>query len=200
MELWSHVRTVCVLVEEIGGYRQCFLGIGPAPEIKVLNYGINQLRLCELYSSVTEFLNLDAQEVTNVSLIINSDVGSHQVPFPMCTLETLQKYCSTSSLLLTFCTFYFEPLQSELSSNYELILYFCFCSFFHSYGSFNRDIFNILDLLWVSSTLFIHIITLFMYRKSSCTFICQVSLLTSSCQFSTIPQSSLTPQASLSFI
>ena len=24
-------------------------------------------------------------------------VGSHQVPFPMCTLETLQKYCSTSS-------------------------------------------------------------------------------------------------------
>ena len=30
-------------------------------------------------------------------------VGSHQVPFPMCTLETLQKYCSTSSLLLTFC-------------------------------------------------------------------------------------------------
>ena len=30
-------------------------------------------------------------------------VGSHQVPFPMCTLETLQKYCSTSSLLLNFC-------------------------------------------------------------------------------------------------
>ena len=30
-------------------------------------------------------------------------VGSHQVPFPMCTLETLQKYCSTGSLLLTFC-------------------------------------------------------------------------------------------------
>ena len=30
-------------------------------------------------------------------------VGSHQVPFPMCTLETLQKYCSTSSLLITFC-------------------------------------------------------------------------------------------------
>ena len=30
-------------------------------------------------------------------------VGSHQVRFPMCTLETLQKYCSTGSLLLTFC-------------------------------------------------------------------------------------------------
>ena len=30
-------------------------------------------------------------------------VGSHQVPFPMCTLETLRKHCSTGSLLLTFC-------------------------------------------------------------------------------------------------
>ena len=32
-----------------------------------------------------------------------STVGSPQVPFPMCTLETLQKYCSTGSLLSTFC-------------------------------------------------------------------------------------------------
>ena len=92
------------------------------------------------------------------------------------------------------------PLLLSLFSNYELFMYFCFCSFFHSYGSFNRDIFNILDLLWVSCTLFIHIFTLFMYRKSSCTFICQVSPLTSSCQFSTFHQCSLLPQASLSFI
>ena len=35
--------------------------------------------------------------------IIEGIVGSHQVCFPMCTLETLQKYCSTNSLLLTFC-------------------------------------------------------------------------------------------------
>ena len=91
-------------------------------------------------------------------------------------------------------------LLLSLFSNYELILYFCFCSFFHSYGSFNHDIFNILDLLWVSSTLFIHIFTLFMYRKSFCTFICQVSPLTSSCQFSSFHQASLLPQASLSFI
>ena len=79
-------------------------------------------------------------------------------------------------------------------------MYFCFCSFFHSYGSFNRDIFNILDLLWVSCTLFIYIFTLFMHRKSSCTFICQVSPLTSSCQFSTFHQCSLLPQASLGFL
>ena len=32
-----------------------------------------------------------------------SSVGSHHLCFPMCTLETLQKYCSTVSLLLTFC-------------------------------------------------------------------------------------------------
>ena len=114
----------------------------------------------------------------------------------MCTLETLQKYCSTSSLLLTFCKFYFEPSQSELSSNYELFMYFCFCYFSHSYGSFNRDIFNILDLLRVSCTLFIHTFTLFIHRKSFCTFICQVAPLTSSCQFSTFHQCSLLPQAS----
>ena len=71
-----------------------------------------------------------------VNLIMNEyvcyGVGSHQVPFPMCTLETLQKYCSTGSLLLTFCSFYFEPSQSDLSSNYELILYFVFApSFIH---------------------------------------------------------------------
>ena len=106
------------------------------------------------------------------------------------------KNCSTSSLLLTLFTFTFEPFFS----NYELFMYFCFCSFSHSYGSFNRDIFNILDLLWVSCTLFIHIFTLCMYRKSSCTFICQVAPLTSSCQFSTFHQCPLLPQASLSFI
>ena len=76
VELWSHVRTVRVLVEEIGGYRRCFLGVGPALEMKVLNYGINQLRLCKLYSPVAEVLNLNAQEVTDVSLIINSEAVS----------------------------------------------------------------------------------------------------------------------------
>ena len=39
----------------------------------------------------------------NFELSLPLTVGSHQVPFPMCTLETLQKYCSTGSLLLTFC-------------------------------------------------------------------------------------------------
>ena len=37
------------------------------------------------------------------TILFLANVGSHQVPFPMCTLETLQKYCSTGSLLLTFC-------------------------------------------------------------------------------------------------
>ena len=42
-------------------------------------------------------------ERTGTKVSVTGIVGSHQVPFPMCTLETLQKYCSTSSLLLNFC-------------------------------------------------------------------------------------------------
>ena len=51
-----------------------------------------------------EFFNsISHEEVKIQNSNLNMCVGSHQVPFPMCTLETLQKYCSTSSLLLTFC-------------------------------------------------------------------------------------------------
>ena len=73
VELWSHIRTVCVLMEEIGGYRWCFLGVGPALEVKVLNDRINQLQLCKLYGPVAKFLKLNAQEVTDFSLIINGE-------------------------------------------------------------------------------------------------------------------------------
>ena len=73
MELRSHVRTFRVRVEEIGGNRQCFLGVGPALEMKILNDGIDQLRLCQLYSAIAEILNLDAQDVTDVALIINGE-------------------------------------------------------------------------------------------------------------------------------
>ena len=122
-------------------------------------------------------------------------VGSPQVPFLMCTLEIPQKIATQ-----VLCSQLLLPLLLSLFSNYELILFFCFCSFFHSYGSFNHVNINILDLLWASCTLFNHISTLSTYRKLFCTFICQVSPLTSSCQFSTFPQCSLLPQASLSFI
>ena len=77
VELWSHVQTVRVLVEEIRGYRWCFLGVRPALEMKILKDGMNQLRLCQLYSSVAEFYNLDAQEVTDVALDINGDAVVH---------------------------------------------------------------------------------------------------------------------------
>ena len=59
-------------------------------------------------------------------------VGNTQVPFLMCTLEIPQKTAAqvlALNLLLS--------LLLSFSLNYELILYFCFCSFFHSYGSFN---------------------------------------------------------------
>ena len=121
-------------------------------------------------------------------------------PFSNVHFRNTTKILQHKFLTLNFLLVYFQPSQSELSSNYELFMYFCFCSFSHSYGSFNRDIFNILDLLWVSCTLFIHIFTLFIHRKSFCTFICQVAPLTSSCQFSTFHPCSLLPQASLSLI
>ena len=60
-------------------------------------------------------------------------VGSTQVPFLMCTLEIPPKIAAqvlALNLLLS--------LRLSFSLNYELILYFCFCSFSHSCGSFNR--------------------------------------------------------------
>ena len=50
-----------------------------------------------------EWLMIAKIEDADADTMLGQHVGSHQVPFPMCTLETLQKYCSTSSLLLTFC-------------------------------------------------------------------------------------------------
>ena len=79
-------------------------------------------------------------------------------------------------------------------------MYFCFSSFFHSYGSFNRHIFNIIDLPWVSCTLLIHIFTLFIHRKSFCTFICQVAPRHHPDCSPRVHQCSLLPQTSLSFI
>ena len=70
VKLRSHVRTVRVLMEEIGGHGRCFLDVGAAPEMKILNDRINQLWLHQLDGSVTEFLHLYAQEVTNVALVI----------------------------------------------------------------------------------------------------------------------------------
>ena len=52
---------------------------------------------------IKEFIAKPSWSIQQILSQTKEDVGSHQVPFPMCTLETLQKYCSTSSLLLTFC-------------------------------------------------------------------------------------------------
>ena len=110
------------------------------------------------------------------------------------------KNCSTSSCSQPFLIFTFElPSQTELLSNYELFMYFCFCFFFHSYGSFNCA--NSTSLSFSEfSKLFISILLLSQHRKSFCTFICLVSLLTSSCQFFMNPSCSLLPCASLMFI
>ena len=44
------------------------------------------------------------------------------------------------------CSYLLLPLLLSLFSNSELFMYFCFCSFSHLYGSFNRDTFNIFEL------------------------------------------------------
>ena len=58
----------------------------------------------------------------------------------MCTLEIPQKLFAAQVLALNlFVILTFEPLsQMSISLNYELFKYFCFCFFFHSYGSFNH--------------------------------------------------------------
>ena len=113
----------------------------------------------------------------------------------MCTLEIPQKM-AVQVLALNFLL----SLLLSLFSNYELFMYFCFSFFFHSYGSFNHANSTSLSFSESPELFLIHIATFSTYRKSFCTFICQVSLLTSSCQFSTNPSCSLLPCASLMFI
>ena len=69
----------------------------------------------------------------SVAVLEATNVGSTQVPFLMCTIEIPQKL-QHKFLLLTFGYL----LLVSLFSNYELFMYFCFCFFFHLYGSFNR--------------------------------------------------------------
>ena len=60
-------------------------------------------------------------------------------PFSNVHFRNTTKICSTSPCSYLFVIFTFEPLsQTEIFSNYELFMYFCFCFFFHSYGSFNH--------------------------------------------------------------
>ena len=41
--------------------------------MQIFNDRVNQLRLCKLYGAIAELLNLDAQEVPDVSLIIHGE-------------------------------------------------------------------------------------------------------------------------------
>ena len=87
-------------------------------------------------------------------------VRSSQVPFLMCTLEIPQKFAAEVLALKVLLFLHFElPSQTELLSNYELFMYFWFCFFFHSYGSFNHA--NLTSLSFSEfSELFIFILLL----------------------------------------
>ena len=110
----------------------------------------------------------------------------------MCTLEIPQKL-QHKLLLLTFVIWFTFEFLSQLCA----YLLFLVLLFFQSYGSFNHT--NSTSLSFSEfSGLFISIFTTCStYRKSFCTCICQVSLLTPSCQFFTNPPCSLLPCASL---
>ena len=66
-------------------------------------YKQNELGICIIIMYVDDMLIIGMKEQIQQFTDKIQIVGSHQVPFLMCTLETLQKYCSTGSLLLTFC-------------------------------------------------------------------------------------------------
>ena len=79
-------------------------------------------------------LDLEIEQIKEYQVVKDYGiVGSTQVPFLMCTLEIPQKL-QRKFLLLTFSYL----LLLSLFSNYELFMYFCFCSFFLLYGSFNH--------------------------------------------------------------
>ena len=71
MELRRHFLAFSILVEQVSWYRWCFLGVGPTLQVKVLNDGVDQLRLRKLYGSIPELLYLYAKEVTDVPLVID---------------------------------------------------------------------------------------------------------------------------------
>ena len=82
-------------------------------------------------------------------------MGAYAVPLP------LDNFCSMPSSHFSNVHFrkttkiapqvlalnFLLSLLLSLFSNYEFFMYFCFCFFFHSYGSFNCVNFNILELL-----------------------------------------------------
>ena len=68
-------------------------------------YKIRMIDRASGYVDPDEDFQLDEEDDEDIDEEVSEpeSVGISQVPFLMCTLETPQKYCSTSSLLLTFC-------------------------------------------------------------------------------------------------
>ena len=112
-------------------------------------------------------------------------VGSTQVPFLMCTLEIPPKIAA-QVLALTFS--YLVYFRASLST-------MRLSSIFVLASSFKCMVLSIIQTQHPRASL----ICLNSLYQSFCTFICQVPLLTSSCQFFTNTQCSLLPCASLMF-
>ena len=74
MEVWRHVWAVGILVQHLGGDGRRGFRVGPALQVQVLYYGIDEVRLGQNNGSVVQSLDLDPQEITNFSLVINGEV------------------------------------------------------------------------------------------------------------------------------
>ena len=62
--------------------------------------------------------------------VVDRTVGIHQVPFPMCTFQTLQKYCSTGSLLLLSVNFTLSILKVSFPQTMSISCIFVFAPSF----------------------------------------------------------------------
>ena len=138
--------------------------------------------------------------ISSIFLSGNLFVGSSQVPFLMCTLEIPQKLYAVQVLALNFLLSLLLSLFLKLSFS-QTMSFSCISVFdpslIHVDLSVAQTQHPLASLSFLNS--FIHITTFSTYRKSFCTFICQVSPLISSCQFSMNPPCSLLPCASLVF-
>ena len=74
MEVWSHLRTIGVLMEQTccDGWR--FLGIGSALQVQVFDDRVDELWLHQHDGPILMVLYLNAQKIANITLIINGEM------------------------------------------------------------------------------------------------------------------------------
>ena len=75
MEIRCHLGTACILVKQTGHYRRHFLVIGTRLQVKIFDDLVNELRLHQQNRPIFLFLDLDAQKIADITLIIDSELS-----------------------------------------------------------------------------------------------------------------------------